>query len=265
LKRDPAAAASADRSPKRNKSEKKAKLDARKRDAAARRAATAQATLEDPQSASGASSPPAAATSELTTPASTSTRDLEFDFDRPGLGSDWNLTSPAWKLDKGRLCVQGAKNHPAWLKHKIPVNARIEFDASSSSPDGDIKIEVWGDGKSAAVTTSYTNASSYIVIFGGWKNSYHVLARIDEHAKDRAEVKINPGGNDLRAEPVAVDRSYHFKIERNDGRTVRWYVDDIEIINLADSTPLAGEGHEYLGFNNWETRVCFDNLQVVAL
>ena len=41
--------------------------------------------------------------------------------------------------------------------------------------------------------------------------------------------------------------------------------DDIEIIGFPDPAPLSGQGHEYLGFNNWETRVCFDNLQVVPL
>ena len=29
----------------------------------------------------------------------------------------------------------------------IPVNARIEVDATALSPDGDLKIEAWGDGK----------------------------------------------------------------------------------------------------------------------
>jgi hypothetical protein len=201
-------------------------------------------------------------------PAATSTQgrfeELRYDFDRGELGADWRLTSSAWRIEQGRLCVQGARNHPAWLQRKLPVNARIEFDAVSSSPDGDIKVEVWGDGRSAAVSTSYTNASSYVVIFGGWKNSYHVLARVDEHAKDRPEVRVDPNG-ELRAQPVVPERAYHFKIERNDGKTVRWYVDDIEIIAFSDRAPLAGEGHEHLGFNNWETRVCFDNLHVVPL
>lgn len=190
---------------------------------------------------------------------------FEDAFERPELGPDWNLTSPVWRIDGGRLCAEGAKNHPAWLTRKLPTNARIEFEAMSRSPDGDLKVELWGDGKSFAKATSYTDASSYIAIFGGWKNSFHVLARIDEHAKDRPELKLDPNSADLRARPVKPHNMYHFKIERNDGKTVRWYVDDLEIINFTDPNPLKGAGHEYLGFNDWDVPVCFDNLKITPL
>lgn len=246
---------------KRARPDKKARLERRRPDAAARRVAADSGS----RSTEAGSPSPVRTVSTSVGSTGSDAAELFYDFERGPLEADWNLTSPAWKLEQGRLCVQGARNRPAWLKTKIPTNARIEFEATSSSPDGDIKVEVWGDGKSAAVTTSYTNASSYVVIFGGWKNSYHVLARIDEHAKNRPEVRIDPNGDDLRAQPVVPDHTYHFKIERNDGKTVRWFVDDIEIISFSDPAPLAGEGHEHLGFNNWETRVCFDNLRIVPL
>ncbi|MGD0678870.1 MAG: hypothetical protein ABSC94_25985, partial [Polyangiaceae bacterium] len=98
------------------------------------------------------------------------------------LGADWVVTVPGvWHLEGGRLCGEHAKNHGVWLKHAIPVNARIEFDAVSQSPDGDLKAEYWGDGRSYATGLSYTNATSYLTIFGGWHNKFHVLARINEH------------------------------------------------------------------------------------
>ena len=109
-------------------------------------------------------------------------------FDRLELGPDWNLTSPVWKIVGGQLCGEGARNHPAWLTRRLPTNARIEFETLSRSPDGDLKVELWGDGKSFAKATSYSDATSYIAIFGGWHNQFHVLARIDEHAKDRPEI-----------------------------------------------------------------------------
>src|SRR5450432_3611109 len=114
-------------------------------------------------------------------------------FERAELGADWNQTGSGWAIKEGRLCVSDAKNHPAWLRRRLPTNARIEFEASSSSPDGDLKAEAWGDGQSAATGNSYTNATSYIVIFGGWKNTLHVLARLDEHAKDRTAIHVEPG------------------------------------------------------------------------
>lgn len=185
-------------------------------------------------------------------------------FDRAELGPEWNATNPGWRIAAGRLCGMGAKNHPVWLRRKLPVNARIEFDAVSISPDGDLKVEVWGDGKSFAKGNSYNDATSYLAIWGGWKNQFHVLARLDEHAQGRPEVKVSAGG-DYKTRPVVPNTVYHFKLERSDGKTVRWFVDDIEIIAFTDPNPLKGEDHQHLGFNDWDVQVCFDNLQIFAL
>ncbi|MEO8904634.1 MAG: hypothetical protein ABI627_24210 [Polyangiaceae bacterium] len=186
-------------------------------------------------------------------------------FERGDLGADWNVTGPGWSLKEGRLCVAGAHNHPAWLRRRLPVNARIEFEATSASSEGDLKAEAWGDGVSAATGASYRDATSYIVIYGGWKNTMHVLARLNEHAKDRTELRVEPGESDPRAQPVLADRTYRFKIERTDGQTVRYFVDDIEILSLKDPSPLTGVGHEHFGFNDWQVPACFDNLVITPL
>lgn len=186
-------------------------------------------------------------------------------FERAELGADWNLTGPGWSIKEGRLCVSNAHNHPAWLHRRLPINARIEFEATSSSAEGDLKVEAWGDGQGAATSTSYTNASSYLVIFGGWKNTLHVLARLDEHGKDRRLIRVEAGETDPRAQPVLPDRAYRFKIERSDGQTVRYFVDDIEILSFKDPAPLAGEGHEHFAFNDWQVPACFDNLTITPL
>ncbi|HYP78005.1 MAG TPA: hypothetical protein VER12_18665 [Polyangiaceae bacterium] len=186
-------------------------------------------------------------------------------FDRADPGADWNITGAGWTIKEGRLCVSNAHNHPAWLRRRLPPNARIEFEATSASPDGDLKAEAWGDGLSAATGKSYINASSYLVIFGGWKNSLHALARLDEHGADRKVVHVEPGETDPRAQPVLPDRAYRFKIERADGKTVRYFVDEIEILSLKDPSPLTGVGHEHFGFNDWEVPACFDNLTITPL
>jgi len=186
-------------------------------------------------------------------------------FDRSEPGPDWNVTGAGWTLREGRLCVSGAHNHPAWLRRRLPANARIEFEATSASPEGDLKAEVWGDGLSAATGNSYVNATSYLVIFGGWKNSLHVLARLDEHGADRKALHVEPGETDPRAQPVLPDRAYRFKIERSDGKTVRYSVDDIEILSFKDPSPLQGQGHEHFAFNDWEVPACFDNLTITPL
>jgi hypothetical protein len=186
-------------------------------------------------------------------------------FDGASLGDHWRATSDAWRIEAGRVCAASARNHPLWLAKRLPVNARIEFDAISTSTDGDLKAEFWGDGSSAASQTSYTNATSYLTIFGGWKNRFHVLARIDEHAAGRPERRLSVGAPDFTEQPVVPERTYRFKVERQDGKTVIWWVDDVEILRYADDAPLKGLGHEHFAFNNWEVRTCFDNLRVSPL
>ncbi len=208
---------------------------------------------------------PAGSTSAAVAPGPPITAPFEDRFDRVELGPDWTVLSPKWHIDGGRLCVRGARNRGAWLARKIPVNARIEFDAVAEAAEGDLKVEVWGDGQSGATGTSYTNATSYLAILGGWKNSRHVLARLDEHADDRLEIEVEPGADDERARPVEAGQPYHFEIERADGRTVVWRVNGVGFLELADPDPLSGAGHDHVGFNEWEAPVCFDNLKVTPL
>lgn len=215
-------------------------------------------------------SPPAPAPSP--TPPADPLLETSFDddFERTGasvgvLGPAWRATSAAWALSEGRLCGANARNHPVWLARRLPRNAVIEFQAMSESPEGDIKAEYWGDGRSAASGQSYTDATSYLTIFGGWKNQFHVLARLDEHARDRREIKLVPGGADLNGSTVVPHRVYQFRVERRDGHTVRWQVDGMDILTYRDDEPLTGPGHEHFGFNDWAVRVCFDNLRVTPL
>jgi hypothetical protein len=187
------------------------------------------------------------------------------DFERTTLGEDWYTDSPVWTVFGGQLCGRGARNHPVWLKRRLPVNARIDFDAASASPDGDIKAEAWGDGSSGAAGVSYRDATSYIFIFGGWRNHFHVLARLDEHAPDRLQLVVDPTSTDPRTRPVIPGTRYHFRIERIDGRTVRWLIDDVEMMSFPDSKPLVGETHDHFAFNDWEVQVCFDGLVITPL
>ena len=190
---------------------------------------------------------------------------FEDDFERDSLGSSWRPMKGVWKIEGGQLCGSRARNHPVWLARRLPLNVRIEFDATSHSPDGDLKVEVFGNGFGAATSASYNNASSYLAIFGGWKNRFHVLARLDEHAKDRPQLRLSADATDPRLKPVQPNQSYRFEIERSDGRTLRWLVDGVELFSYTDKVPLAGPGHDHFGFNDWDVRVCFDNLVIVPL
>jgi hypothetical protein len=124
---------------------------------------------------------------------------------------------------------------------------------------------VFGDGAGSAAGVSYGDATSYLAIFGGWKNRYHVLARLDEHGKDRKLVEVDASGDSPRERPVEKGRTYRFKIERRDGKTLTWSVDDVEMHRFVDRDPLVGPGNDHFGLNNWEVRVCFDNLRITPL
>ncbi len=185
-------------------------------------------------------------------------------FERASLGPDWLATTDTWRIQDGRLCVENAHNHPLWLKRRLPTNATIEFTATSASPDGDIKAEAWGDGRSTPKGAAYRNATSYLIVFGGWRNRFHVLARQDEHARNRPEITIQPGGPP-NARPVVPGQAYRIKIERSDGKTVKWYVEGVEILSYVDAAPLVGPGHDHFAFNDWTTPVCFDDLKITPL
>jgi hypothetical protein len=176
-------------------------------------------------------------------------------YDRVELGSNYLNTGGPYQIVNGRLEVQGAKNHPLWLKKRLPRNAIIEFTTQSQSADGDIKVEAWGDGSSAATTEGAYTASSYVFIFGGWGNSLSALCRMDEHAdnrKVRSNLKVENG------------RTYRWKIKRH-GNKVEWFIDDKPFLSMDDPEPLQGEGHSFFGFNNWQSHLAFDDLKITPL
>ncbi len=176
------------------------------------------------------------------------------DFDRKNLRDSWIDTGGGYSIVNGELRAQGARNRPLWLKQKLPRNARVEFTARSLSKSVDIKAELRGDGKSKAIEASYT-ATSYVVILGGWNNSRSIIARMNEHGKDRKSRK------DIKGVP---GKKYHFSIVRK-GSSFSWFLDERLFLEMDDSEPLEGPGHEYFAFNNWETEVYYDNLAVYKL
>jgi hypothetical protein len=94
-----------------------------------------------------------------------------------------------------------------------------------------------------------------VVIFGGWKNSRNVLARMNEHADDRVvgeELKVVPG------------KTYHMKIERRGGNIGFW-VNGRKIASMNDPEPLSGPGHDHFAFNDWQAQLTFDNLRIKPL
>lgn len=179
------------------------------------------------------------------------------DFERNRIGGNYYKTGGNYEVVDGELHVKGAYNHPLWLRKKLPRDVEIELDVRGESPDGDLKVEVFGDGTTHARDKGAYTASGYMFIHGGWSNSKSILARRDEHGKEmaqRTQPRVEPG------------KTYHWKIVRK-GNQVDWYVDDMDtpFLSYTDKDPLAGPGHEYFGFNNWESDAYFDNLVIRPL
>jgi len=183
----------------------------------------------------------------------TSTAPFTDDFERASLGADWNATSPAYRIAAGQLQVSGAYNHPAWVRRPLPENAVIELDVASKSPDGDIKVELYGDGESFDPDKGSYDSTGYVLIFGGWHNSLSVICRQEEHGAGRKAQRA-----DVRVEP---SRRYHFTITRRRGE-IAWQIYGRPFLAWTDPEPLSGPAHSYFAVNNWESDVTFDNLQI---
>jgi hypothetical protein len=180
---------------------------------------------------------------------------FQDDFNRGVLGNDWLTTGAGVSLERGALRLADLRNHPVWLRRELPDDVRVEFDAWAETDEGDVKVELAGDGRSYAKATSYI-ATGYVVIFGGWNNALHVIARRDEHGSDRVAVPAEP--------KVEAERRYRVAITRRGGE-LRFEVDGTLIAEMVDGEPLTGPGQQHFAFNNWEAPTRFDNLVIYAL
>src|SRR6185503_21018878 len=71
----------------------------------------------------------------------------QYDFDA-GLGDLFYATGDGYRVERGSLSARGAHNHPLWLRRKLTRDVRIDLDCWSNEPRGDLKVELFGDGKS---------------------------------------------------------------------------------------------------------------------
>ncbi len=179
------------------------------------------------------------------------------DFERKHIGGNYYKTGGQYRIVDGALGAQGGYNKPLWLRKRLPRDVEITFDAWSQSPDGDIKVEAFGDGRSFDPDRGSYTSTGYVFIMGGWRNSKSMLARRDEHGRELVERPLPK---------VELGRRYRWKIRRQ-GDLMTWWVDDMDtpFLQYRDKDPLEGPGHSYFGFNNWESDTWFDNLVITPL
>lgn len=183
------------------------------------------------------------------------------DFNRVALGDNYFTTGMHWRIVGGELLGPDAHNNPLWLQMKLPRDVAIEFDARSEtgvgSRPGDIKFEIFGNGRDAA--------SGYVCIFGGWGNTISVIARLDEHGESCGNVRAGaPCRVERRDKRVEIKRTYHMRVERK-GARLSWFIDGDLFMSLDDPQPLEGAQNDRFGFSGWEAELVFDNLKVEPL
>lgn len=179
--------------------------------------------------------------------------ELIFEEDFANGLEHWSVASKNWRIVDGRLFTgdRPNQNKGAWLKGvTLPQNVRMEFEATSikgNKPrfEGDMKFEFGGDRPE--------HAAGYIIIFGGWKNSLNTIARHDEHGEGRLAVEST--------RKVKEGQTYHFKVVRLNSE-VKWFMGESLVLRVKDPEPALGGA---FGFNDWDSRVYFDNLKIYAL
>lgn len=201
-------------------------------------------------------------------PAATQALPFKDDYSEPAtVSAKYWSSGGLWRTVDGWLLSPGVKNNPLWLKASLPNDVAVEFDVKSMSPEGDIKVEIFGDGTD--------HASGYVLIHGGWNNSISIIARLDEHAPSlatlqaqanwqenyRSDTRVRVEGNPFRVE---IGRQYHWRIERR-GKVLSWFIDGQPFMRFEDPMPLTGKGHDRFAFSSWEAQLFFDNLKVEAL
>jgi hypothetical protein len=212
----------------------------------------------------------------------TATVPYQQDFSDPAVVErDFFSTGGHWRVVGGQLLSPGVKNNPLWLQARLPRDVAIELDVRSESSEGDIKVELFGDGTD--------HASGYVLIHGGWNNTLSIIARLDEHGASLDSLRRQAGrvaeqqggkGADLvktgvfredtrmrveaRPFPVEVGRTYRWRIERR-GSLLRWFIDGKPFMEFDDPFPLEGKGHDRFGFSSWEAQLFFDNLKIESL
>ncbi len=195
------------------------------------------------------------------------------DFDSSATISEhyWS-TGGLWRVQDGWLYSPGVKQNPLWLRASLPNDVAVEFDVRTPGAEGDVKVEIFGDGSD--------HASGYVLIHGGWNNSQSIIARLDEHGPSLAALQQQAAGADLVAsgvyradtrvrvegQPFRVEanRTYHWRIERR-GKVLSWFIDGQPFLRFEDPIPLTGKGHDRFGFSSWQADLYFDNLRITPL
>ena len=176
---------------------------------------------------------------------------FEEHFEREELGPDWLARQDGeWRIADGwlraeKVANEDLRNQGVWLQRALPKATRVVFKSRSMTQVGDTKCEIFN--------REPKHESGYSIIFGGWNNTTHAIARGGEHEPNRR--------NQSNPQKVEAGRSYVWTIVRNDN-VVRWYIDGKFMVAYDDAAAIEGS---IFGFNNWASDLRFDDLEIYEL
>ena len=189
-------------------------------------------------------------------------------FDRAELGPDWLNTGAPYRIENGRLVFEMAHNHPLWLNRTLPRDLQIDFDCTALSPAGDVKVELFGDGRSfesepddvRSATRSTRRPDTSSSSAAGTTSSRR-WSKQQEHSwqYDKKAYRAAPTCRCRRAGP------YHWTITRTRirrlGAHLDWKLDGQPFIAWDDPHPLDGPGHDHFAFEGWESPIACGDLE----
>jgi len=178
-------------------------------------------------------------------------------FDDPSkLEANYFSTGGLWRVREGELISPGVKNNPLWLKASLPHDVTVEFDVRAMTGEGDVRLELFGDGVDAA--------SGYEIVQGAINNGPSSISRFGISGTPAGSTVTRASGGvhlDVPAPRIEVGKRVHHRVERA-GNALRWYIDGALIGTFVDPFPLEGKGHDRLGLSGYEATLAFDNLTV---
>jgi hypothetical protein len=162
------------------------------------------------------------------------------DFERAGLGADWQVLAGAWSVADGQLVTTGGA---LLATRKFPGLQRLEFQASVMPNPG------ISDMSPAIHCGPAKHSTGYLLQFGGYHNSRNSIQRKGDVLVQNSDIRIEPG-------------KVYSIVAEYDGGIVRLTVDGKTVVEHADPYPLVGPANEQIGFYVFEGNVKIDNVKV---
>ena len=145
-----------------------------------------------------------------------------------------------WHIESGQALRSAARTTTACGSRRPARQRPDRVRRLAESAEGDLKAEYWGDGAVAA-TGALLHERDELPHHPRRLEEQVPRARAPQRARRRPQGdRGRPDSDDPREKPVDAGQIYHFKVERKDGKTVKWSVDGNEMLLPGRPEPLVG-------------------------